>query len=96
MLNTFFTVKEDALYLYVKIIPGASRNKILDKKCGRLRISIASIPEDGKANAELITYLSKIVSCPKSGIKLVTGEKSRQKTLRLPVEALDKINRIFS
>jgi uncharacterized protein (TIGR00251 family) len=76
----------DRVLLDVKAVPSASRTEIVDIKDGRLRIRIAAAPEDGKANAELRSALAKAAGCAKSAVELVSGEKSRLKTLAFPRE----------
>ena len=62
---------------------------------GRLRISIAAAPEDGKANTELRSFLAKALGCPRKDIVLIAGEKSRLKTLSLPVTCLGKLEKLI-
>ncbi|MDR0312310.1 MAG: DUF167 domain-containing protein [Treponema sp.] len=81
----------DYLFLDIKAVPGASKTCLGDVKEGRLKVRIAAAPEDGKANEELRSYLAKILGCAKKDIVLVSGEKSRNKTLRLPAAVKEKI-----
>jgi uncharacterized protein (TIGR00251 family) len=67
-------------FLDIKVTPGASKNEILDVREGRLRIRIAAAPEDGKANAELVSFLARTLDVAKKEITIVRGEKSRLKT----------------
>jgi uncharacterized protein len=46
----------------------------------RIGIRIKSIPHKGKANREIIEEFSKITN---SNVKIVSGTKSRQKTLKI-------------
>jgi uncharacterized protein (TIGR00251 family) len=66
--------------LDIKVTPGASQNEILDVREGRLRIKIAAAPEDGKANAELVSFLAKTLGIAKKDVSIIQGEKSRLKT----------------
>lgn len=75
---------EVRVFLDVKVVPGASRTEIMDTQEGRLRLRIAAAPEDGKANLELRSFLAKQVGCPKKDVQIVSGEKSRLKTLSFP------------
>jgi len=79
----------DNLLLYVRLAPNAAQNKInapYDDGSGqqRLKISVTTVPEDGKANKALIKLLSKALKLPKSGIELVAGHTDRNKKLSLP------------
>jgi len=79
----------------IKVVPGASKSALGEIKEGRLKVRIAAAPEDGKANEELRSFFSKALGLPKKEIVLETGEKSRLKTLRLPISAKEKIENLF-
>ena len=48
-----------------------------------LRISIISVPEKGKANKELIKFLSKELNVAKSNIEIISGESTHFKKIRI-------------
>jgi uncharacterized protein (TIGR00251 family) len=81
----------DSLLLSVKVTPGASKSALLDVREGRLRIKIAAAPEDGKANNELVAFLARKLGCARRDIAIESGEKSRQKTLRLSAACREKL-----
>lgn len=54
---------------------------------GALLIRLAAAPVDGAANAELIEILARALQVPKRHITIVSGERSRQKRVR--VDGLD-------
>ena len=85
----------DSLFLNVKVIPGASKSAVVEVKDDTLKIRIAAVPEDGKANEELRSFLGKALKLPKKDIVIVSGEKSRFKTLRLPSTAREKLGSII-
>jgi uncharacterized protein (TIGR00251 family) len=66
-------------------VPGASKTAFAGLKDKRLRVRIAAAPEGGKANAELCAFFAKILGCPRRDLRLLSGEKSRHKTLALPI-----------
>ena len=79
--------------LVVRVSPNARRSEwagwTADEK-GRpvVLIKLKAPPVDGKANVELVRFLSEALDCPRSQIVLLRGEGSRQKTLELPATAL--------
>jgi len=77
--------------LEIKAVPGASKTEFAGVKDGRLRIRLAAAPEGGKANAELLNFLSKTLGCPKRGVQLISGEKSRLKTVAVPAECRERV-----
>ena len=84
-------VSGNLVYLNIKALPGASRSQMLGVKDGRLRVKVAAAPEDGKANAELCAFLAKTLGCPKKDVNLHAGEKSRLKTVSLPLRLQEQL-----
>jgi len=90
-MESYIRISDDALLINVKVSPGASKSELAEVRDGRLKVRIAAAPEDGKANEELRSFLAKALGIPKKDIALVSGEKSRLKTLSLPVSAREKL-----
>ncbi|MDR2184059.1 MAG: DUF167 domain-containing protein [Treponema sp.] len=90
-----FRLSEDRIYLDIKASPGVSKSRLMGVREGRLRVGIAAAPEDGRANIELRSFLAKLLDCPKKDIVLRSGEKSRLKTLVLPIACKDKLNQLL-
>ncbi|MCD6578978.1 DUF167 domain-containing protein [bacterium] len=70
----------------VKVIPRAKINKIENLDDKSYRVHLTSPPLDGKANALLIKLLSKYFHISKSKVTIISGEKSRNKTVEVNVE----------
>ena len=68
-------------WLLIKVTPNASRSEITGLSGGLLRVKIAAPPERGKANRELITFLSRVLGVKKAAIAIVKGETSRNKAI---------------
>lgn len=89
-MMSWLKIINDHLYLSVYAKPGASKNEItgLNADNSRICIKIKAPPVDGKANEELIKYLSKLFKVPKNSILINKGEASKQKTLifRMSIE----------
>jgi uncharacterized protein (TIGR00251 family) len=93
-MTTCIRISGDRIYLSVKVLPGASVSRILDTRGDRLRVKIAAAPEGGKANAELCAFLAKTLGCAKKEVRLESGEKSRLKTVTLPLSVREKLGSI--
>jgi uncharacterized protein (TIGR00251 family) len=89
-------VSDTRLFLDIKAVPGSSKSQIAGLSENRLRIKIAAAPEDGKANAELRAFLAKALACPKKDITLAAGEKSRLKTLAMPLVLREKLEELIA
>ena len=94
-MNNCFRADSGKIRLEIKAVPGASKTELAGIKDGRLRIRIAAAPEDGKANAEMLNFLSKALGCPRRDLQLLSGEKSRLKTIALPLERREMLEQIL-
>lgn len=48
-----------------------------------LKICVVSVPEKGKANKELLNFLSKKIGIGKSQMEIVSGELDRYKKIKI-------------
>jgi len=94
-MNNCFRIDGDKIRLEIKAIPGASKTELAGVKDGRLRVRLAAVAEDGKANAELISFLSKRIGCAKRDLRIVSGERSRVKVVEVPVGCRAKLEEII-
>ena len=67
--------------LFVTIASRASRSEVAGIQEDRLRLRIAAPPVDGKANEEIVAFVSKLLGVPKRSVCISKGESSKQKTL---------------
>jgi uncharacterized protein (TIGR00251 family) len=67
--------------LAIKVTPNAGRNEIVGLKDGVFHIKIAAPPDKGKANKELIDFLSEKLETRKSAVLVVKGQTSRHKVI---------------
>jgi uncharacterized protein (TIGR00251 family) len=85
----------DSIHIEIKALPGASKTEFAGIKDGRLRVRVAAAPEGGRANAELVSFLAKALGCPSREVILLRGEKSRLKTLALPLACGVQLGKIL-
>lgn len=71
----------DDLILQCHLQPKSSTDEIAGLHGDRLKLRITAPPVDGKANAHLIQWLSKLFKTPKSNVSILQGELGRQKTV---------------
>ncbi len=70
----------------VHLTPGAAHDRLdrIDQganAAARLRVTVTTAPEKGKANKALIKLLAKKLRLPKSAIQIIAGHQSRDKIL---------------
>lgn len=77
----------------IHLQPSASKNEITGYYGESLKVRVNAKPIDGEANKALIEFFSKILKISKSKIELITGDKSREKTLEIdkPIEEINEI-----
>lgn len=81
---------DDGVLVTLKVIPSSSKNELIKSDTG-LRLKITAPPVDNKANKFVVEYLSKQFRVPKSLIKILRGQTSREKTILFSVD-VDKCN----
>ena len=74
---------EEAATLSIRIQPRASKNEIIRREDGGLKIRLTAPPVDGAANEALIRFLAGTLSLPKSSVEIVSGHTSRDKIVRI-------------
>ncbi|HSQ38994.1 MAG TPA: DUF167 domain-containing protein [Anaerolineales bacterium] len=68
--------------LAVRVTPRASHNDIVEiQSDGTVKIHITAPAHDGKANEELIKFLSEILGAPKTHIEILAGASGRDKLI---------------
>ncbi|OPX97713.1 MAG: hypothetical protein A4E62_01206 [Syntrophorhabdus sp. PtaU1.Bin002] len=77
----------------VKVITNAKRREISLMGSG-LKVKVTALPQDGKANEELIEFLADFFGLRKSEIRIVRGEKDKRKTLSIPIAEEDLKTRL--
>jgi hypothetical protein len=69
--------------LEVKVITGAKQNEICEFLTdGALKLKIHAKPIEGKANQEIIEFLSEKLQVSRTDLDIVRGEHSKRKILR--------------
>ena len=66
----------------LKVMPGARRNQWVQEGEG-IKVYLTAPAVDGKANAALITFLSKHFKVKSSRIEIIKGLKSRHKIINI-------------
>ncbi|CAG35518.1 DUF167 domain-containing protein [Desulfotalea psychrophila] len=93
-MNSWYRLDGATVILLVYTQPRASKTKVVGLHDGMLKIACCSPPVDGKANKELIVFLSRLLDCRKCDIELLRGQSSRRKQFVLTgvdAELLDKL-----
>jgi uncharacterized protein len=67
----------------VRVHPRAARTAITGTVGDALKLSLSAPPLDGRANVALVDFFAELFSVPRSAVQVVTGERSRNKVIRV-------------
>ena len=90
-----FVEKDGALIFTVRVVPRASKSEIVGEHDGALKVKLKSPPVDGAANAELIKLLAKTFGVAKSRIKIIGGETSKTKQVKIINSTGEKLDAVL-
>ncbi len=76
-------MKKEHTLITVQVQPGASRNQVTRYADGVLHVRIAAPPVRGKANRELIAFLSEVLGVSRSRLSIEKGHTSRRKVIQI-------------
>jgi len=79
----------------VRVLPRSSRNEVAGRDDGVFRIKLTAPPVEGRANKALKKFLSSRLGVPKSDIELVSGGRSRTKSVRIHGLSPGKVERLL-
>ncbi len=80
----------------MKAQPGASHNRITGREEGVWQIKVAAPPVKGKANQELVTFLSQVLHTSKSAVSVVKGYTGRYKTVAIDGPSEEEVIRLLT
>jgi len=65
----------------LRVYPGAPRSELLGFTEGVLRVRISAPPVKGKANRELLAFLSQLLGISQGALTITRGHTNRNKTV---------------
>ena len=80
------------MIISIKVVTGKPKSRIIDQMIdGTYKIELKAIPVEGKANEELIRFLSKVLGISKSKIYITSGVRSKNKLVNVDLSENTKI-----
>ena len=71
------------IILDVRVIPRAGKSGIAGLRDNAVLVRLNAPPVEGAANTELIEILADALGVPKRAVAIVSGDRSRQKRVRI-------------
>ncbi len=87
-MKNFLKEEKDGFKLKVWVQPNAKKNEINGESGGYLKIKIKAPPVEGKANKELLRFLSKVLGVKIKDLEIKMGEKSKKKVILIKTKDL--------
>jgi uncharacterized protein (TIGR00251 family) len=75
------TMKAPAAKVRLRVQPRASKSELVGEVEGVWRVRLTAPPVDGAANQACIEFLADCLGLKKNQVRLVSGEKSREKII---------------
>ena len=75
----------------VRVRPRASRNQVEGYQAGTVSVRVTTPPQDGKANAALVSLLAETLGVAKSRVRILHGHSSRDKLVSVESLALEEL-----
>jgi uncharacterized protein len=77
------TERDGALVFAVRVTPRASREAIEGEYLGALKVRLTALPLEDRATESLRRLLAERLNVPLSAVRIVSGEKSRNKRVAI-------------
>jgi len=92
-VEAVLTATASGLLIRVKVVPSASRSRLVGIMGDHLKIAVTAAPEKGKANHAVCDMIGRLLDIPKSDIVIVTGQSQARKTLAISGMSVDEASR---
>jgi uncharacterized protein (TIGR00251 family) len=76
-------MSDNPVKISIKVQPNAGKNEVTGVIDGVWRIKIAAPPDKGKANKQLIEFLSEVLKIKKDHLTIVRGHASHNKLVAI-------------
>lgn len=69
--------------LALRVTPGARRTEIVGRYGDGWKVSVAALPERGRANADVVRLIARELGVPAARVTLVRGGAARDKVIEI-------------
>ena len=74
---------DGAVTIFVKVVPGSSRDRIVGPLGDELKIAVSAPPTGGAANKAVLELLASTLGIPKRNVELISGPANARKQIRV-------------
>jgi uncharacterized protein (TIGR00251 family) len=90
------SISNGVVKISLRVHPGAARSEVVGVTDGVLQVRVAAPPVKGKANKELIDFLSRHLSVAKSRIAIVSGHTAKDKVIAVSGLSREEVTKRLS
>ncbi|MBI1979330.1 MAG: YggU family protein [Elusimicrobia bacterium] len=83
------------MIIRVRVIPNAHESDIVGRIGSTIRLKVAAPAIDGEANRELCRFLAEFFEVKSRMVKIVRGEKGREKTVEIEGRREEELKRMM-
>ncbi len=85
---------KDAFLIQIEVVPNSKKSGLagFDEWRKRLKVNVKAEAKEGKANKEVIGLFAELLGVSAKDVSIVSGQKSRQKTLAISGAGFDMVN----
>ena len=80
----------------VKVVPGASRDRIMGELGGALKVGVSAPPEKGRANKAVIALLARALGLRPSLLRIASGTATAYKTCTVNTLSREQLQGLLS
>jgi uncharacterized protein len=77
------TADDSGVQIALKVVPGASRDRIVGALGDALKVAVSKPPEGGAANRAVVQLLGKALRVPAAQVEVVKGRTNPRKEVRV-------------
>lgn len=94
-LSAIDTPQGPGVHIQIKVVPGASRDRIVGAYGDRLKVQVSAPPEGGKANKAVVAALATQLGVSRSALSVVRGTSNPHKTIEVVGLDVETVGRLL-
>lgn len=75
--------QKPAAVLTIHVQPRARRTEVVGWQGDAIKVRLAAVPANGKANDALLAYMAEALSVPRHAVRLLSGATGRRKRVEV-------------
>lgn len=90
-----YEARDGAVLVALKVVPGASRSRVVGVLGDRLKVAVSAPPERGAANDEVCRVLAERLGLKPSEVRIVAGFTHPLKIASVPRANIEDVRRLL-